>query len=142
MVPCSGLHDSNPSWHLDAVSGSHPPHPLLVTLQEKQPFDGYENMKTLIASHIFSAINPQGEKFEISIGLEIPAKDHEGIWWCPVHLSPFLNKVRPIAGGDSFQSICLSIALIRSVIDDFVEKGGQVPSSFHSSYPMGVMSED
>ncbi|MGA1805531.1 hypothetical protein VHN57_13320 [Sphingobium sp. WW5] len=99
-------------------------------------------MKTLIASHIFSAIDPQGEKFEISIGLEIPAKDHEGIWWCPVHLSPFLNKVRPIAGGDSFQSICLSIALIRSVIDDFVEKGGQVPSSFHSSYPMGVMSED
>ena len=25
---CSGLYDSNPSWHFDAVSGSHPPHPL------------------------------------------------------------------------------------------------------------------
>ena len=24
----SGLHDSNSPWHLDAVSGSHPPHPL------------------------------------------------------------------------------------------------------------------
>ncbi|WP_152522630.1 hypothetical protein [Sphingobium ummariense] len=99
-------------------------------------------MAALIASHVFSAINRQGEKFEISIGLEIPTKDHEGIWWCPVHLSPFLNKVRPIAGADSFQSICLSIALVRSVIDDFVEKGGQMPSSFHSSYPMGVMPED
>ena len=26
---CSGLHDSNPSWHLNAVSGSQPPHPLV-----------------------------------------------------------------------------------------------------------------
>jgi hypothetical protein len=25
---CSGLPDRNPLWHLDAVSGSHPPHPL------------------------------------------------------------------------------------------------------------------
>src|SRR3546814_14021770 len=27
---CSGLPDSNPSWHSDAVSGSHPPHLLWV----------------------------------------------------------------------------------------------------------------
>ncbi|MDF0546357.1 hypothetical protein PX699_28770, partial [Sphingobium sp. H39-3-25] len=33
---CSGLPDSKPSWHLDAVSGSHPPYPLLAGSLEKR----------------------------------------------------------------------------------------------------------
>jgi hypothetical protein len=34
-LSCSGLSDSNPAWHSDAVSGSHPPHPLSDTQNGK-----------------------------------------------------------------------------------------------------------
>src|SRR5262249_14752878 len=35
----SGLPDSNPAWHSDAVSGSHPPHLLSGVPMEKQTFN-------------------------------------------------------------------------------------------------------
>ncbi|PAL24179.1 TonB-dependent receptor, partial [Sphingopyxis sp. GW247-27LB] len=58
---CSGLHDSNPSWHLDAVSGSHPPHPLYSDFVTLSPSAAL--LDDIIAGSLLGLENSSGRPY-------------------------------------------------------------------------------
>ena len=59
-VTFSGLHDSNPSWHLDAVRGSLPPHPVYGVQQQ------------LAIQWIFGSLVPDYDGYDRGALLPVP----------------------------------------------------------------------
>lgn len=45
-------------------------------------------------------------------------------WWCPVSVAPLHEKLHDAIGGDSFQALCLAVALALDLLQGFREKGG------------------
>ncbi|MDP3854524.1 hypothetical protein [Phenylobacterium sp.] len=83
-------------------------------------------MSATVASITLGASVPGEEDFEISLEIGAPYPDPSGAWRCPVSLHPLYAKLSDITGEDSFQALCLAIALAQDLLHDFIEKGGSL----------------
>ena len=98
--------------------------------------------KPVIASTSLTAVEADGERFQLTIELHEPYLDADGVWRCAPSMRPLWDRLRHAAGEDSFQALCLAIALVRTLLENFVEEGGSLwlddkpwPSQ---AYPMGA----
>lgn len=84
-------------------------------------------METIAKETILGCL-AEGEAFEIrvEIGVPYPWRGSDEEWACPVKVDPLHPNLRDIHGGSSLQALCLALRLVKSLLDDFVEKGGQL----------------
>jgi hypothetical protein len=99
-------------------------------------------MQTVIASTTLTAVPARGESFEVTIEVYLPYLE-DGVWRCAASVRPLWERLAPAFGEDSFQAMCLAIALVRSLLEHFQEEGGSLlmvgkPWPFEA-YPMGVL---
>jgi len=83
-------------------------------------------MNEWIAATEILGIRPDGERITIKVGIGIPFQKEEESWSCPIYLSPLYSRLANSEGGDALQSICLALALILDLLQDFREKGGRL----------------
>ena len=74
------------------------------------------------------ASSKEGDERTIAIRIGQPYRRDTGEWVCPVAVEGLLS-VRLIFGEDSFQALMLAQSVIKSVLSDFVDKGGRLLDS-------------
>jgi hypothetical protein len=83
-------------------------------------------MDNPIAQLSLLGARPDEQPFQITVQIGTPylyAKDPEE-WACPVVVSPLFKNLRDAHGGDSFQALCLAVALAQDLLHGFRENGG------------------
>lgn len=82
-------------------------------------------MKEVIASVMLSAILPSGESRAISVQIGKPY--HKGDHWrCPVAIPGLHDSLGDVAEEDAFQSLCLAMRLVQSLLQHFIASGGRL----------------
>jgi hypothetical protein len=60
-------------------------------------------------------------------------------------MRPLWKRLAASSGIDSFQALCLSVALIKDLVDDFIAKGGRFYMDGElftfEGYPMAALAE-
>jgi hypothetical protein len=74
------------------------------------------------------AIEKDGRRFplKVSIGRPYLSGKEPETWSCPVRVDPLFTHLRDIAGGDSFQALCLASRMAVELLDGFVKGGGKL----------------
>ncbi|MBI1682508.1 DUF6968 family protein [Caulobacter hibisci] len=81
----------------------------------------------MIASLELEAIAPDGRRFPLTIGVGTPYLDDELMTWrCPVEVRPLHQKLIDQTGSDSLQALCLAMRLSKTLLEDFVARGGKL----------------
>ena len=78
-----------------------------------------------IATVRFIAVDERGRKRAVAAKIGTPYRIGRRDWGCPVD-SGILGRHADARGGDSFQALCLAIALVRALVEDFIERGGRI----------------
>ena len=62
----------------------------------------------------------------LRIEVEQPQRAPTGEWRCEVRIVGLYDKLAPIAGEDSFQSLALAVGLLRRLLEAQLQKGGHL----------------
>ncbi len=62
----------------------------------------------------------------VQIGRPYLSDTEPDTWACAVVIDPLYTHLRDIAGGDSFQALCLASRTAISLLSGFVQSGGQL----------------
>jgi hypothetical protein len=81
---------------------------------------------TTVASRNLVAVHPDKGELPVHIDIGMPYKCGPNEWACPVALDGLYDNLRDQHGADSFQSLMLAQNLARTLLNDFVEKGGRL----------------
>ncbi|WP_266183195.1 hypothetical protein [Dyella humicola] len=97
-------------------------------------------METIAKEVIFGRF-PNGDLFEIRIEIGAPYswQGDEDEWACPVKLHPLYPNLRDIHGGSSLQALCLAISLAKSLLDAFLEKGGELTYGENGTFDVNAV---
>jgi hypothetical protein len=79
-----------------------------------------------IASREFRACHPDRGEFTITLRIGVPFRSSDADWACPVQLEGLFETLRPQHGIDSWQALVLAQYLARTLLEGFVEDGGQI----------------
>ena len=83
--------------------------------------------KIYIAERVFEAINPGGERIEVTVAIGAPYKDEEyESWACPVKAEGFHKNLAAMHGIDSWQALREAQKLVLSILVHFIEDGGKL----------------
>lgn len=77
-----------------------------------------------IAERTITSVAPDGVEGTIIIRIGKPYQCTTGEWACPIALDGLYPNLRDQHGEDSFQALLLAQNLARSLLNDFLEKGG------------------
>jgi hypothetical protein len=78
-----------------------------------------------VASRNLVVVDPARGELRVCISIGLPYQCGQDEWACPVALDGLYEKLRDQHGADSFQSsLMLAQNLARTLLTDFVEKGG------------------
>jgi hypothetical protein len=76
------------------------------------------------AERTFAGRTSNGNQLTIRLRIGKPHAAAEGDWTCPVSIEGLRNHAADIHGIDSLQSLVLALGFARSVLADFLDKGG------------------
>jgi hypothetical protein len=97
-------------------------------------------MKDEIAKLEVIGIQKNGSRIKITakIGKPYPVAENEDLaeWACHVALEPLYTRLHDIHGGGSFQALCLASNLLLSLLEGFIEKGGQLVHDDGTTFPI------
>ena len=95
----------------------------------------------LIAKETMFGRLPDGERFEINVEIGAPYQwpGEADEWACPVSVAPLYPKLRDIHGGSSLQALCLALSLAKSLLDGFVEKGGELTQDSGEGFALNAV---
>ena len=84
-------------------------------------------MKQIAEETIFGR-RQAGERFDVHIEVGVPYQwgDDPNEWACPVSMRPLHSELRDIHGGSSLQALCLALSLAKSLLEGFLQSGGQL----------------
>jgi hypothetical protein len=80
----------------------------------------------LVASRRFRARRPNGERFNIEMGIGRPVRCSDSEWKCAVVLRGLYEHLADQHGVDSWQALVLAQNLARQLLEGFVEDGGRL----------------
>jgi uncharacterized protein DUF6968 len=84
-------------------------------------------MKSPIARLELVAVRSSGDRFPLTIEIGIPYEDADHrAWRCPVSLAELDRRLPDLAGGDSFQALCIAVNFVGQRLSHFVEDGGKL----------------
>lgn len=96
-------------------------------------------MMNSVIAHLTIFGQRQGEeRFEITVEIGTPFLfgDDPEEWACLVAVRPLYKRLYDAHGEDSFQSLCLAIALAQDLLQDFREKGGLLTYKNGEQFPL------
>jgi uncharacterized protein DUF6968 len=79
-----------------------------------------------IAVAEMSCVAADGTKFDARIAVCRPYRATTGEWRCPMAMSGLQEALPDMAGEDSLQALCMALSTARSLLEHFVEQGGQL----------------
>lgn len=85
-------------------------------------------MSLIAKDTIFGQRPNEAERFIVNVEVGVPYQcdtDPEE-WACPVAVKPLHQKLRDTHGDSSLQALCLSLSLAKSMLEHFLEEGGQL----------------
>jgi hypothetical protein len=99
---------------------------------------GRRVMNSVIAHSTLFGQRQGEERFEIIVEIGTPYLygDDPEEWACPVAVRPLYKRIHDAHGGDSFQSLCLAIALAQDLLQGFREKGGSLTHKNGGQFPL------
>jgi hypothetical protein len=107
-----------------ARHGLRRPPPSLISIVSQS------KMGDEVATMVFIAVKPSGERQRIRVSLCRPVQTPHGDWSCHVEGGDFVRGPRVGAVGvDSWQALCLALSLVRRSLDDFLQDGGRLLSA-------------
>jgi hypothetical protein len=84
-------------------------------------------MQPPIARLQLLAVRASGDRFPLTIEIGTPYEDPDhGAWRCPVSLAELYRRLPDLAGGDSFQALCVAIKFVGRTLSHFIEDGGKL----------------
>lgn len=95
-------------------------------------------MKNPIAQVSMLGTRPGEQSFQITVQIGTPyqcGSDPEE-WACPVAVSPLFRNLHDAHGGDSFQALCLAVALAQDLLRDFQQNGGALSYETGERFPL------
>jgi Domain of unknown function (DUF6968) len=92
-----------------------------------------------VASVSLIILTATGEELQAEASVGLPYRSATGEWRCPVRLDDLHETLPDIAGEDSLQALCLAASLLRSLLEDVIEKGGRVLCADRSEYPIAAI---
>jgi Domain of unknown function (DUF6968) len=95
-------------------------------------------MDKVITRTSLSGQRPGQERFEITAEIRTPyqLREQPEEWACPVAVRALHKRLRDLHGCDSFQSLCLAIALAQDLLQGFREKGGSLTYENGELFPL------
>ena len=69
---------------------------------------------------------PAGTKRRVTVRVGKPYRISAHEWACPVELRGHEPRYADLRGVDSVQALCMAISLVRSRLEDFIDKGGKI----------------
>src|SRR5215203_2579622 len=104
------------------------------------PPDADSVIATAIASTELLVVSRTGEEMPVTVALGRPYQAATGEWRCPVQLTGLHERLPAMAGDDSLQALCLAASLVRALLDDVIDKGGQLLDvASRSEYPLDAV---
>lgn len=81
-----------------------------------------------------------GVRRRVTLRVGKPYKRSSREWACPAEIRGFERRYPDMSGANSIQALCLAIAVVRSRVEDFINKGGRLfdVSGREEWDPMGV----
>ncbi len=89
-----------------------------------------------IATAEFIRVRKSGERSPMSVEIGQPRKTADGVWRTPVALHGLDGRLPDICGEDSWQSLCLAIAMVRSRLVAVVESGDRLVDAEGGDFPI------
>lgn len=89
---------------------------------------GHKDAVEALATFECIAVEKDGRRFPLKVLIGRPyqsGKDPD-TWACPVRIDPLHTHLRDIAGGDSFQALCLVSRMAVELLNGFVQGGGKL----------------
>src|SRR5688572_12346453 len=86
-------------------------------------------MNTYITQRTLYLKNADKKVKKISLAIGHPYKKDENTWACAVQLKGLYENLADICGEDSIQALMLAQNLARTLLTDFVNKGGKIYSA-------------
>ena len=83
-------------------------------------------MNDQIAEIDLMCIKPDGENVPVAVKIGRPYLGEDDLWACPVSLADLYPRLSDVKSDDSFQSLCLTIHLVRNLLTYFKEDGGLI----------------
>jgi hypothetical protein len=80
----------------------------------------------LIASAELIVVMADGQELPVTASVGRPYRADTGEWRCPVQLAGLYGPFPDMAGEDALQALCMAASLLRALLEDVVEKGGQL----------------
>lgn len=80
----------------------------------------------LIACRRLRAKRPEGEHFDIEVGIGRPIACGDQEWKCAILLGGLHDRLADARGIDSWQALMLAQRLARQLLEYFLEDGGQL----------------
>ncbi|MFN2176080.1 MAG: DUF6968 family protein [Anaerolineales bacterium] len=95
-------------------------------------------MDNIIAHVTVFGQRPGEDRFEITVEIGTPYRcgDNPEEWACPVAVRPLFKHLHDEHGNDSFQSLCLAIALAQDLLYNFKEKSGSLTHENGEQFPL------
>jgi hypothetical protein len=84
--------------------------------------------KGVVAGISIDAVSPKGEAFVVTLQIGTPYQLETGEWACPLALGGLYDQLADTRGEDSFQALCLAIALAQNLLQSFRDEGGRLLS--------------
>jgi len=83
-------------------------------------------MAELIAEETITALHRSGQRVEVKAGVGRPYPIGDSEWACPVSLSGLQERLHDVHGASSLQALCLAASLLRQLLTQFVQDGGEL----------------
>ncbi len=79
-----------------------------------------------VASISINAASKHGEPLVVELEIGTPYRCASGEWACPLALGGLHDRLPDAHGADSFQALCMAIALAQDLLQGFRENGGRL----------------
>ena len=80
----------------------------------------------MIAEQTLVAVRRSGGRFRVVAAIGAPRQVGDEEWACPVSLSGLHERLHDVHGASSLQALCLAASVLRRLLTDFIEDGGQL----------------
>src|SRR4051812_17688859 len=93
-----------------------------------------------VASTELVVVTAAGEETLVTAAVGLPFQAPTGEWLCPVRLTGLHEHLADMAGDDSLQALCMAASLVRALLEDVIDKGGQVlDATSRCEYPLDAV---
>jgi len=100
-------------------------------------------MDAPVASLKLIEVAPSGTRAPIHVKVGCPHPDNRGAWACPILVDGLDSKPRDIYGEDSLQALWLGLRLVRTHLEEVLERGNRlVHSDDGSEFLLDTYFED